>query len=131
MESCSLDCHKTAAAVVDQQISGAAERLACILIENPVFQEFVRMSHSVRQDAQVNAILNEMNARAYASDPTATHAAAASGSLEAQLEALPAVVAFRKAEAAAQELFRAVDDVISEAAGGIAFAENAKPAACG
>lgn len=127
MDACSLDCHKTAAAAVDMQISSAAERLACLMIEQPIFQEFVRLSQQVRQDPQVNMILNEMNTRAYSFDPTA----AETGALEEQLEALPVVVAFRNAESAAQELFRAVDDVISEAAGGIAFAENAKPQACG
>lgn len=130
MESCSLDCHKTAGVVMDQQISSAAERLANLLVDTPVFQAFVKRSYAVRQDMNVNEILNEMNARAQNFDPSATHAAAETGSLEAQLEALPVVVAFREAEAAVQELFRMVDDLISESAGGIAFAENAKPAAC-
>ena len=129
MESCSLDCHKKAA--VDPQISGAAERLAYLLIDMPVYQDFVRQSYSVREDPQVNEILREMNTRAYEANPTATHAAAESGALEAQLEALPVVINYRKVEAEAQELFRMVDELISEAAGGIAFAENAKPAACG
>ena len=129
MESCSLDCQKKAA--VDPQISGAAERLAYLLIDMPVYQDFVRQSYSVREDPQVNEILREMNTRAYEANPTATHAAAESGALEAQLEALPVVINYRKVEAEAQELFRMVDELISEAAGGIAFAENAKPAACG
>jgi cell fate (sporulation/competence/biofilm development) regulator YmcA (YheA/YmcA/DUF963 family) len=49
--------------------------------------------------------------------------------LEGELETLPLIQAYRQAEKAAVQLFRAVDEVISHAAG-IPFAPNAKRSGC-
>ena len=50
--------------------------------------------------------------------------------LQSELEALPAVQAYRKAENAVKDLFRAADQVISAAAG-VRFAPNAQHSGCG
>jgi cell fate (sporulation/competence/biofilm development) regulator YmcA (YheA/YmcA/DUF963 family) len=50
--------------------------------------------------------------------------------LQAELETLPAVQAYRKVEAALKDLFQSVDQMISEVAG-VEFAPNALPSSCG
>jgi cell fate (sporulation/competence/biofilm development) regulator YmcA (YheA/YmcA/DUF963 family) len=111
--------------VDDVQVSEAATRLAALLAGEEIFQNFSRLARRVRMDADVTALVQEINARAYQYDPSAANAAAESAALEERLEALPLIREYRAAESSARALFRAVDAEISGVVG-VAFAENAR-----
>jgi cell fate (sporulation/competence/biofilm development) regulator YlbF (YheA/YmcA/DUF963 family) len=104
-----------------------ADRLAALLSESPEYLEFVRLSNLINYDPDVQRISREIRNRLmiYPEPDDAPL-----DMLRGELEALPAVQTFRKAEAALRDLFHAVDRVISTETG-IAFAANAIKSACG
>lgn len=125
--SCGSDCQKTSL-VEAPEVIAAAEKLACLLTDLPAFQELVCQARAVRLDEDVVKILNQMNGQG---DPTLGYDEAVSTeALEGRLETLPAVKQYRAAEQTARQIFGAVEAAISGAAG-LAFAEHAKPSACG
>lgn len=124
---CGSDCQKTVV-VEAPDVIAAAEKLACLLTDLPEFQQLVCQARAVRLDEEVASLLNQMNGQG---DPTQVQAETPSTeSLENQLEGLSIVKQYRSAEEAARQIFGAVEAAISGAAG-VAFAEHAKPSACG
>lgn len=123
----SSTCQKPAASIEAPEVEDAAGRLAGLLSETVIFRNFIRLARQIRVDGEVIALVNAINDQEYAANPF-NGQAAGTQELEERLEALPLVSEYRAAEAAARELFRAVDGVISGAAG-VAFAANAR--SCG
>jgi cell fate (sporulation/competence/biofilm development) regulator YlbF (YheA/YmcA/DUF963 family) len=110
------------------ELTGPAEALGALLADTEAFQALARWSRAVRLDPQVSELVSVLKERQYRYDerwdPEQTAA------LEAQIEALPVVCAFRDAEAQARALFAAIDEAISAAAG-VPFAQLAKPSGHG
>ncbi len=137
MEDCASTCSISRTAVqMPERVVQAAEALARLLVSTTEFQTFVGSARAVRIDPQVEMLTNRMNGLEMdydsnweAEEDTAAQEAAYED-LENQLESLPVVRNYRQAETRARAIFVMVDECISEAAG-VAFAENAKPAACG
>jgi cell fate (sporulation/competence/biofilm development) regulator YmcA (YheA/YmcA/DUF963 family) len=107
-------------------VTQAAETLACLLTDMPEFQDFLRLTRTVRLDEEVNAIVAQMNG--YAGEAEAGQDD--EGGLEDRLESLPVIREYRQAEEAARKIIRAVEEAISKSAG-VPFAEHARPKACG
>lgn len=132
MDCESNTCPRTVPGAVPEIVTDAAEKLACLLTDTVEFQNFVRLARAVRLDVEVNTLMERI--RESAGAPVAAIAGAHDQpdqvDLEDQLEMLPVVLEYRKAESAVRELFQAVDREVSAAAG-VAFAENGKPSACG
>ena len=103
------------------------DQLANLLAQTPEYQEFARLTQSINLDPEVKRISKEIRNRqmVYAEGMGKTIQA-----LQAELESLPAVQAYRAAETAVRDLFHSVDQVISAAAG-VQFGANAQPKACG
>ena len=105
------------------EIDQYTEHLANLLAQTPEYQEFVRLTQSINLDPEVIRISKELRTRqmVYAEGMGKTIVA-----LQAEMEALPAVQAYRTAESAVRDLFHSIDQVISAAAG-IEFGANAQP----
>ena len=103
------------------------DQLASLLSQTPEYQEFARLTQSLNLDPEVKRISKEIRNRqmVYAEGMGKTIQA-----LQAELESLPTVQAYRAAESAVRDLFHSVDRVISAAAG-VQFGANAQPKACG
>jgi cell fate (sporulation/competence/biofilm development) regulator YmcA (YheA/YmcA/DUF963 family) len=132
MDCESNTCPRAVPGAVPENVTRAAEQLACLLTDTAVFQNFVRLARAARLDVEVSTLMERIQESTYA--PMAAVAGSHEGpdqvDLENQLEMLPIVLEYRKAEEAIRELFQAVDREVS-AAVGVAFAENGKPSACG
>lgn len=133
MDDCSSTCQRMA--VMDKvsatsQVIEAAEKLACLLIENADFQNFMRLSRAVRVDRQVNELMSLLNGFGGEGVDQGSGLQSDTASLEDQLESLPVVVEYRQAERGTKAVFSAVENAITAAAG-LPFAENAQPSACG
>ena len=109
------------------EIDQSTEHLANLLVQTPEYQDFFHLAQSINLDPEVKRITREIRNRqmVYAGGEEKTIE-----TLQTELESLPAVRAYRAAEAAVRDLFRSVDQVISAAAG-VEFGANAKPKACG
>ena len=109
------------------EIDQSTEQLANLLAQTPEYQDFFQLAQSINLDPEVKRITREIRSRqmVYANGEEKTLE-----TLQTELESLPAVRAYRAAEAAVRNLFRSVDQVISAAAG-VEFGANAKPKACG
>lgn len=109
-------------------ISRQAEHLAELLLQTPEYQEFVRLANEVNALPRVQELLLQIrrSSSAYAGygDQNALQ------DLYQQLEALPAVQAYRAAERALAGLLQAVDEAISTTAC-VEFAVNAVRSGCG
>jgi cell fate (sporulation/competence/biofilm development) regulator YlbF (YheA/YmcA/DUF963 family) len=103
------------------------DQLANLLAQTAEYQEFVLQAQSLDLDPEVKRISKEIRNRqmVYAEGMGKTIQA-----LQAELETMPAVQAYRTAETAVRDLFHSVDQVISAAAG-VDFGANAQPKACG
>ena len=109
------------------EIDQSAGQLASLLLQAREYQEFIRLAQSIDLEPDVKRIALEIrNSQMFYADAEGPSIEA----LQAEMEALPAVQAYRKAEAAVKSLFQAVDQVISAAAG-VEFAPNALQSACG
>jgi cell fate (sporulation/competence/biofilm development) regulator YlbF (YheA/YmcA/DUF963 family) len=109
------------------EIDQSTDQLANLLAQTPEYQDFFHLAQSINLDPEVKRISKEIRNRqmVYADGEGKTIEA-----LQTELETLPAVRAYRAAEAAVRDLFRTVDQVISAAAG-VEFGANAQPKACG
>lgn len=108
-------------------IEQAADRLAALLAQAPEYQEFIRLARLIHLDPDVKRLSIEIrNRQMLYADPNG----APVETLQTELETLPAVVAYRKAEMAVRSLFQSVDLMISTDAG-VAFAPNAVTSGCG
>jgi len=127
MDCCSTSCSSSNTPTHNPEIGKTAERLAALLKQTAEYQEFVRLASLVNQDPDVRRILLEIRQQQMMySDPAGTSVEA----LQAELETLPAVQAYRTAEAAVKTLFQTVDRAIGAAAG-VEFAPNALRSGCG
>ena len=127
MDCCSSNGATQTALNISSSMDQSADRLAALLAQAPEYQEFIRLAQLINLDPDVKRISMEIrNLQMVYADPYGVSVE----TLEADLEALPAVQAYRKAEAAVKALFHSVDQVISAQAG-VAFAPNAVHSACG
>jgi cell fate (sporulation/competence/biofilm development) regulator YmcA (YheA/YmcA/DUF963 family) len=127
MNCCSINSPTQFEQEFSGQINQSADRLAALLTQTPEYQEFLRFAQLIHLDPDVKrlslAIRNQQMHYAESQDATAD-------SLEEELEVLPAVQAYRKAEEAVKGLLRSVDQIISAGAG-VTFAPNAVKSGCG
>lgn len=115
-----------------RQSQQAAQALGALLSQAPAYREFLRVLKVVNDDQVVQKLGIEMrkhrNAMQWGTDGGMQHAAELAR-LEEQMEDLPSVKEYRRAEQAVEQLFFAVDQIITEQAG-VAFAANAKRGGC-
>jgi cell fate (sporulation/competence/biofilm development) regulator YlbF (YheA/YmcA/DUF963 family) len=109
------------------EIDQTADQLAVLLARTPEYQEFVRLAQLIHLDPNVKRISMEIRKSQMF---YAVTEGKISPDLEAELDTLPAIQAYRKAERAVKELFHAVDWMISDSAG-MEFASNAIHSGCG
>ena len=109
------------------EIGQTAEQLASLLATTPEYQEFTRLASLIDLDPDVKRISMEIRRSQLVYGATLGKSRE---TLQAELEALPAVQTYHKAEAALKDLFRSVDQVISAGAG-VVFAPNAQQSGCG
>ena len=127
MDCCSSTNAAPIALEYAPEIDQSADELASLLAQVPEYQEFIRLAQLINLDSDVKRISMEIrNRQMFYADAEDNSDEA----LQAELETLPAVHAYRKVEAALKDLFHSVDQVISAAAG-VEFAPNALPSACG
>lgn len=127
MDCCSSTSAAPMALEYAPEIDHSADELASLLAQAPEYQEFIRLAQLIHLDPDVKRISIEIrNCQMFYADAKDKSVEA----LHAELETLPAVQAYRKAEDSVKDLFRAVDQVISAVAG-VEFAPNALPRACG
>lgn len=110
----------------------AARALGNLLAQLPEYRAFLEALKAVNNDPTVQKLSNQMRARQSAIQwgRDVVQNAAELERLQAELEAMPVVQAYRRAEEAARVLFLAVDEIISREAG-VDFAANAKRSCCG
>jgi len=100
----------------------AADYLADLLAQTLEVQELIRLAQDLKADPDVYRIsLGIKDIKAAEGD----NKQAILDDLLRQRESLPVVKEYRQAEMAARELFRSIDQIISQAAG-LNFAENAR-----
>jgi cell fate (sporulation/competence/biofilm development) regulator YlbF (YheA/YmcA/DUF963 family) len=120
-------CSSNQTLVLSSETDSSAEQLAGLLARAPEYQEFIRLAQLINLDPDVRRLSAEIRKhQTFYADSAGKPVEA----LQAELEALPAVQVYRKAEAAARALFHAVDEVISATAG-VEFAPNAVQSGCG
>lgn len=117
----------------DRAAVQAVQALGRLLFATPEYKSYQTSLKEVNKDPNVHrlsmTIRDHETALQWGKGDRREHQAALAG-LEAELEALPSVHAYHQAEKAAAQLFQAVDEVISQAAG-IPFVPNAKRSGCG
>lgn len=110
----------------------AAQVLGNLLKQTAEYQAFFDALKAVNADQQVQKLGAEMNkhrsALQWGRDDDRQHAVELAR-LEEEIESLPSVQVYRRAEQIIVELFTTVDQVISAEAG-VAFAANAKRGGC-
>jgi cell fate (sporulation/competence/biofilm development) regulator YlbF (YheA/YmcA/DUF963 family) len=102
------------------RIKAASLILAEMLENSNEFSEFVRLGEAVNSDLDVYALVQEIRSR------RESFGQAESAGLEAKLESLPVMAAYRASERALRALFAEVDAEISLAAG-LGFCEHVRP----
>jgi len=117
---CSLPPRYNTGISRDPQFQSTSRELAEALENSSEFREFARLAEAVNTNDEVYALIQEIRSR------RASYSLAASGELEAQLENLPVMAAYRAAESALRRLFAAVDQAIGQAAG-VGFCEHVRP----
>lgn len=127
MDCCSSTNAAPTALEYDPEIDHSADELALLLAQAPEYQEYIRLSQLIHLDPDVKRISMKIRSRQMFYGGGEDQSVEA---LQAEIETLPAVQAYRKVEDSVKDLFRAVDQVISAAAG-VEFAPNALPRACG
>jgi cell fate (sporulation/competence/biofilm development) regulator YmcA (YheA/YmcA/DUF963 family) len=127
MGCCSSSNSDAAVNERDQAVNLAVDQLSSLLEQTKEFQEFARLARLINLDPDVKRIQLEFrdNQIKNGADRESTFER-----LQSELEDLPAVQAYRQAEAAVKDLIQSVDEVVSQAVG-IPFAVNAKISGCG
>ena len=119
--------------VVEMTATHAAAKLGEILHTTPEFQAFLAALNLVNQDANVQRLSSEIQARQrafqWSADNDGTHARELAR-LEQEFESLPVILEYRRVEKTARQLFQTVDEIVSREAG-VAFAQNAQRSSCG
>lgn len=110
----------------------AARTLGWLLRQTPEYETFLKALQAVNSDLSVQKLGAQMrahqNALQWGCDDIGQHAAELER-LEMEIETLPLVKEYRQAETKLQQLFRAVDEIVSQEAG-VAFAVNARRSGC-
>jgi cell fate (sporulation/competence/biofilm development) regulator YlbF (YheA/YmcA/DUF963 family) len=110
----------------------AAQTLGNILRQTPEYEAFLKALKAVNTDSTIQQLSAELRAHRTAlkwgRDPDGQHTTELTR-LELELEDLPAVKEYHRVEEEVSLLFRAVDEIISQAAG-VAFAVNAQRSGC-
>ncbi len=117
---------------MEEEALKAAVRVGDSLKNNPIFQEFSNLVKRVNADDQVQELARQIRQHQAALQNGSGEAIAHSREmdrLEQQMNALPLVQEYYYVEKETHELFLAVDEVISQAAG-VAFAANARRSGC-
>jgi len=128
---------QTEATVAQPTTKAAVRESACSLAEAikdmPEFQALQEAARAINHDEKVQDLLRQMQSHQSAfrlgQGDRANHAAALK-KLRSELDGQAAVQAYQQAELAVRTLCRAVDRVVSDAAG-VDFAANAKRSCCG
>jgi len=127
MDCCSSTNSVPTALDYSSAIDQSVDQLASLLAQAPEYQEFIRLAQLIDLDPDVKCISLEIrNSQMFYGDVEGKSIEA----LQDELETLPAVQAYHKAESAVKQLFYSVDQAISAAAG-VEFAPNALHSACG
>ena len=124
---------ETSIAVNETGVSQTVRSLAAALKATPEFQALLQAAQAVHTDETVQNLLRQIRIRQSGlqlSQHNPAGQARTTRELQAELEAQPAVWAYRQAEPTARELFLAVDAAIGATAG-VDFAANAKRSCCG
>ncbi len=110
----------------------AARALGDLLAQTPEYRAFIAAFQAVNNDPTVRQLASRMRACQTAIEVgrNVGQNIAELERLEAELESIPVVQAYRRAEEATRAIFRAVDDIISREAG-VDFAAHAKRSCCG
>lgn len=110
----------------------AARDLGKLLRQTPEYEAFLKAYKAVNKDLTVQNINAKMrshqSALQWGNDDHGKHAAAMAH-LQEEMENLSIIKEYRQQEKAVQQLFRAVDEIISREAG-VPFAVNAKRGGC-
>lgn len=118
--TCSLPPRYHTGISADPRLQTAAARLAEALEVSAEYREFTRLSEAVNADPDVYALIEQMR------QARASYSLSHGGELEARLEALPVMAAYRRAETALRDLLRAVDEAIGAGAG-MEFCRHVRP----
>jgi cell fate (sporulation/competence/biofilm development) regulator YlbF (YheA/YmcA/DUF963 family) len=104
----------------DPRMKAVSQTLAGALENSCEFREFVRLGEAVNSDLDVYALVQEIRSR------RESFGLSESAGLEAKLESLPVMAAYRASERALRGLFAEVDAEVSLAAG-LGFCEHVRP----
>src|SRR5690242_537531 len=66
MDCESNTCPRAVPGAVPENVTRAAERLACLLTDTAVFQNFVRLARAVRLDVEVSTLMERIQESTYA-----------------------------------------------------------------
>lgn len=116
-----------------QQVLEAARSLGKMLSNTPEYQTFLASLSEVNHDAEVNrlSVLLRQHEQAvqWQRGDLAEHNTAIQ-EIHRQMEHLPSLRAYRRAEKTIVSICRELDQIISQACG-VEFAPNARPSGCG
>lgn len=115
------------AAESTEWIEHTAEKLACLLAALPEFQHYLRSEHKARSDPQAAEIRRQISAYGLPYFPF-DEIPASLAELQEQLNELPVICEYHRAETALRAAFVEVDEIITQITG-LPFAENIR--ACG
>lgn len=119
------------AGAVEQSVEEAVQALAVQLMVQPEVAALKRAAAQVDADPQAQRLMHEMwVAQRQLRHGWSHDEEVRLAQLSEQLETLPSIRAYRQAERPLRDLCRAVDVIISDAAG-VAFAANAQRSCCG
>ncbi len=111
----------------------AAQALAHLIQQTPVYEAFLHALRAVNDDSTVQTLSAQLRghrtALQWGHDPEGLHAVEAMR-LELQIGDLPLVQDYRRLEREMSQLLRVVDEIVSQEAG-IDFAVNAQRTGCG
>lgn len=110
----------------------SAQALGYLLRQTPEYEAFLKALKAVNNDLTVQRLGAQIrvhqNALQWGRDGSDQHEAELTR-LEQEMESLPIVQEYRQAEAQVIQLFRAVDEIITQEAG-VDFALNARRSGC-
>jgi len=109
----------------------AGRALGEVLVDTPIYQEFLSALKAINSDPEIQRIAAQMRSHQSALQMGIDGQKHQDelNRLQAELEALPIVQHYRQAEMKALDLFRSLDDFISQAIG-FPFAHNAHRSGC-
>ncbi|MCE1252488.1 MAG: YlbF family regulator [Anaerolineae bacterium] len=112
----------------NEEVDQAAENLAVLIEQSAEYQEFVRMAQTVNADEDVKRLILEIRSSQMVDG--SVDGAGRLDQLQVELEALPVVQTYRRAEGTVKEMLQQVDAIVSQSSG-ISFAMNARVNSCG